>query len=145
MKMGKYIKGFYGWFSLIFLVVGMGIYLFFRKLNIIFFEYIPKPLVLGMFNKSLPSSTLTGIILFNLPDMLWFLSGIFLLRFIWFYNKKWQNIYIYCFYGIALLFETMQLLNSIPGTFDIKDLFFMGIGAFIEGLLYKNFINRRLI
>jgi hypothetical protein len=143
--MEKLIKRLYGWLSLIFLFSGMSIYLFFRGLNIILFEGIPKPTVLGMFYKPLPSSALTGIILYNLPDMLWFLSGILLLRLIWLYNKKWQNIYLYCFYGIALIFETMQLLNYIPGTFDIMDLFFMGIGAFFEGLLYKHFINRRLI
>jgi hypothetical protein len=145
MKMVKLVKGFYVWLSLISLIIGMGIYLFFRGLNMIFFEYIPKPIILGMFYKPLPYSAFTGIILYNLPDMLWFLSGIFLLRFIWFNNKKWQNIYICCFYGIALIFETMQLLNNIPGTFDIMDLFFVGIGAFFEGLLYRKFINRRLI
>lgn len=123
----------------------MGIYLFFRGLNMTIFEYIPKPIVLGMFYKPLPFSVFTGIILYNLPDMFWFLSGIFLLRYIWFYDKKWQNIYIYCFYGISLIFETMQLLNNIPGTFDIMDLFFMCIGAFFECLIYKIFINRRFI
>jgi len=109
------------------------------------FEWMPKPSVLGMFYKPLLSSLFAGIIKYNLPDMLWFLSGILLLRFIWFYNKKWQSIYILCFYGIALIFETIQSLNNIPGTFDIMDLFFMGIGAFVEGFLYKTFINRRLI
>jgi hypothetical protein len=123
----------------------MSIYLFFRGLNIIIFEWIQKPTILEMLYKPVPSSLFTGIILYNLPDMLWFLAGLFLLRFIWFYHRKWQNIYIYCFYGIAFIFETMQLSDNIPGTFDIMDLFFMGIGAFFEGLLYKKFIKRSLI
>jgi hypothetical protein len=143
--MEKSVRKFYFWFSFIFLIIGMGIYLFFRGLNIIIFEWIQKPTILEMFYKPLPSSIYTGMILYNLPDMLWFLSGLFLLRFIWFYDKKWQNIYIYSFYGIAFIFETTQLLNNVPGTFDIMDLFFMGIGAFFEGLLYKKFVSRRLI
>ena len=143
--MEKLVRKYYCWFSLIFLIIGMSIYLFFRGLNIILFEWIPKPTILGMFYKHLPSSAFTGILLYNLPDMLWFLSGLLLLRFIWFYNRKWQSIYIYCFYGVALIFETMQLFNNIPGTFDIMDLFFMGIGALLEGLLYKRLIYRRFI
>jgi len=32
-----------------------------------------------------------------------------------------------------------------PGTFDWLDLFFMGIGTFVESSLYRNFIRRRII
>ena len=40
--------------------------------------------------------------------------------------------------------ETSQLSEKVPGTFDLLDLLFMGIGAFVEGLLYKLFTTRRL-
>jgi hypothetical protein len=36
-------------------------------------------------------------------------------------------------------------IEKIPGTFDWFDLLFLGIGAFVEGLLYKKFILRRIV
>jgi hypothetical protein len=89
-------------------------------------------------------SFFTSMLLYNLPDALWFLSGILLIRFIWFNKKKWQGIYIICFYGIALIFETSQISKNVPGTFDVLDLLFMGITAFVEGLLYKKLSERSL-
>jgi glycopeptide antibiotics resistance protein len=142
--MRKYFvaKRLYGWLSLIFLVIGIGIYLFFRQLNMLIFEWISKPALLEMFYMHLHPSVFTSIFLYNIPDMLWFLSGVFLLRFMWFHDKAWQKIYIRSFYGIVLVFETMQLLKNIPGTFDILDLLFMSIGALTEGLLYRILIER---
>jgi hypothetical protein len=137
-------KRFYGLLSLLSLITGMGIYLFFRNLNMVLFEWIPKPGFVGVFSVMVASSFLSSILLYNLPDMLWFLSGIMFLRFIWFYDVKWQSIYLICFYGIALIIETRQMSENVPGTFDIFDLIFMGIGAFIEGLLYKTAVKRRL-
>jgi glycopeptide antibiotics resistance protein len=67
------------------------------------------------------------------------------LRFIWFHRTKIQKAYIHCFYAIGAIFEISQLSEKVPGTFDFLDLLFMGIGAFIEGLLYKTFIKRRLV
>jgi len=77
--------------------------------------------------------------------MLWFVSGILFLRFIWFYKINIQKTYISCFYGIGVLFETSQLSKNVPGTFDWLDLLFMGIGAFVEGSLYNIFIRRRFV
>jgi hypothetical protein len=68
-------------------------------------------------------------------------SGILLLRFIWFDRPKEQRAYIFCFYGIGIFFEILQLSNKVPGTFDFLDLLFMGVGAFVEGLLYKSFVK----
>jgi hypothetical protein len=127
----------YGIASLVSLFIGFGIYLFFRKLNILLFNLIPKPGFLENVFVPVRHSVFSSILLYNIPDALWFLSGILLIRFIWFGNKKWQRIYILCFYGVALIIETSQLSKNIPGTFDILDLLFMGITALIEGLLYK--------
>ena len=77
--------------------------------------------------------------------MLWFVSAILFLRFIWFYKYKEQIVYIICFYAIGLIFEISQLSEKIPGTFDRLDLIFLCIGAFVEGLLYKKFIIRRYV
>jgi hypothetical protein len=110
----------------------------------VLFEWIPKPKFIEAFSLPIAKSFLSSILLYNLPDMLWFLSGMMFLRFMWFYDTKWQKIYLRCFCGIALIIETSQLSENIPGTFDLLDLLFMGIGAFVEGLLYTNFVKRRL-
>jgi hypothetical protein len=58
--------------------------------------------------------------------------------FIWFYKSKTQAAYIWCFYAAGLIIEISQMSEKIPGTFDLLDLFFLGIGAFVEGLLYND-------
>jgi hypothetical protein len=76
--------------------------------------------------------------------MLWFVSAVLFFRFIWFYKTKTQRAYIWCFYGIGFGLEISQLSEKIPGTFDWLDLLSFGIGAFVEGLLYKKIILRRI-
>ena len=80
----------------------------------------------------------------NTAGMLWFVSGILFLRFVWFYKAKTQAVYIGCFYAVAAVIEISQLSERVPGTFDVLDLLFMGIGAFVEGLLYNNYVKRRI-
>ena len=43
-----------------------------------------------------------------------------------------------------MILEASQLSKNVPGTFDWLDLFFMGVGAFVEGLLYKLFMGKTL-
>ena len=134
----KKIRVFYGILSLFTLAFGICIYIIFRDLNhLIVFKWIPwleftKPILV-----ELKPSVFSYILKYNIPDMLWFVSGILLLRFIWFNKQKEQKIYILCFYAIGLAFEISQLFDFIPGTFDFLDLLFMGTGAFFEGLLYN--------
>jgi hypothetical protein len=122
----------------------MGIYLFFRDLNMVLFEWIPKPAMLERAFIPISPSAFSSILLYNVPDTLWFLSGIWFLRFLWFDDRKWQGIYIPCFYVIAAIIETSQLSKNIPGTFDVLDLVFMGITALVEGLLYTTLVKRSL-
>jgi len=77
--------------------------------------------------------------------MLWFISAILFFRFIWFYKFKEQTVYIICFYIIGFIFEISQISGKVPGTFDWFDLIFLSIGAFVESLLYKKFILRRIV
>jgi hypothetical protein len=138
------VRAFYGLFSLLSLILGMVIYLVFRDMsNMILFARLPKFGFVKTVFIQLKPSIFSYFLKFNLPDILWFLSGVFLLRFIWFFNYKAQKIYIFCFYGTGLIFEISQLSESVPGTFDMLDLLFMGITAFVEGLLYKNFNTTR--
>jgi len=139
----KKIRLFAGLLSIFSLIAGMVLYLLFRDINnIIPFSWIPKPLFFETVLAPLKPSTFSNFIRYHLPDMLWFISGILFFRFIWFYNKKIQTVYLWCFYCAGFIFETSQLSEKVPGTFDLLDLLFMGIGAFAEGLLYKKFVLR---
>jgi hypothetical protein len=140
------IRLFYGLFSLLTLFAGMGIYLLFRNINnMLLFSLMPKPVFLKSNLIPLIPSIFSNILKFNIPDMLWFVSAILFFRFIWFYKYKEQTVYIICFYIIGLIFEISQLSEKFPGTFDWFDLFFLSIGAFVEGLIYKKFILRRIV
>ena len=142
----KRIRLLYGLLSLVTLLAGLTIYLLFRDVNnIVLFAWIPKPEFLKTVLVPLKPSVMADFLRYHLPDTLWFVSAILFFRFIWFYKIKTQKLYIFCFYGIGLILETSQLSKKVPGTFDWLDLFFMGIGAFVEGLLYKLFIKRRLV
>ena len=115
----------------------------FRDLNSLFFNsWILK----FEFTKDafiqLSPSIITNIFIYNVPDMLWFISGILLIRFIWFNVTKEQRVYLLCFYLIGFVFEIWQLSDNFPGTFDCLDLLFMGIGAFFESLLNNKLIRR---
>jgi hypothetical protein len=142
----KRIRNIYGLLSLLTLTLGISIYLLFRDFNnMILFSWVTKPNFLETTLLPLNSSVFTDILRYNLPDMFWFVSAILLLRFIWLKNFKVQTIYILSFYVIGLVFEISQLSKIVPGTFDWLDLIFFGIGAFVEGLLYKIFISRRCL
>jgi len=139
-------RALYDLSSLFTLLAGIAIYLLFRDLNnIVLFKWIPKPAFVETVLVPLQPSAAANFLRYHLPDTLWFVSAILFLRFLWFYNTKAQTAYIVCFYGIALALETSQLSENVPGTFDRLDLLFFGIGAFVEGLLYKFFATRRYV
>jgi len=124
----------------------MCIYLLFRDLNnIILFDWMPKPEFARNVIIQLPPTILTSVLKHNLAGMFWFVSGILFFRFIWFRRARTQWAYIFAFYGVGTILEVSQLSEKIPGTFDMLDLLFMGIGAFLEGLLYKFFVERRIV
>jgi len=90
----KKIKLFYGLFTILFLVLGMCIYLLFRDMNnMFFFTWFPKMEFTKTIFIQLGQSIISYVVKYNLPDMLWFLSGILLLRFIWFFNIDVQKGY----------------------------------------------------
>jgi len=136
----------YGLLSLLSLVTGIAIYLLFRDLNnMLLFSWIPKPVFAGTVLIPLRPSLFSNILRFNLPDTLWFLSAILFFRCLWFYQTKIQKAYIFSFYVIAAVFETSQLSEKVPGTFDLLDLVFMGFFAFLESLTFNLFIRRRIV
>ena len=138
----KSIRILYGIFSILSLLTGILIYLLLRDMsNMIIFAWLPRPTFAGTVFVQLKPSPFSYVLMYNLPDMLWFLSGILFFRFIWFDRKKTQKAYIFCFYGIGAVIEISQLSERVYGTFDLLDLFFMGLGAFIEALVH-NFLTR---
>ena len=138
-------RGVYGLASIAFLVSGMLIYVFFRELdNMILFKWIPKPEFVKVLFIQLEPLFILNIIKYNFPYIFWFLSGILLMRFIWFNNLRIQKIYVFCFYICCFAYVLFKISNIFPGTFDWMDLLFMGIGAFLESILYKKLLIRRI-
>jgi len=138
-------RRFYCFASIISLFMGMAIYLLFRNTNMLLFQWLPKLEYFKNVYIPMEHSIFRSMLLFNLPDALWFVSGILFLRFLWFKEYKEQKFYLLCFYSIGSVFEINQLSEKIPGTFDYLDFLFMGIGAFVEGLLYKKLTLRRIV
>jgi len=119
--------------SFISLLTGILCYLFFRPsfifhINIFKMEKFDK---LVFFN----------FLRYNLPDGLWLISGIFLLRAIWIRNYLISQVYIGTLIIFSLLFEILQYFNITPGTFDAIDLIFMGIIALVEQIIYFLFLK----
>ena len=128
------------------LVGGIGIYAFFRNIDaMILFRFFSKP---GFLN-GLPFHPDTGnlavsVFVFHGPNMLWLLSGLFFIRSVWIANKKWMQLYLIVFFLIALANEMAQISPGIPGTFDVFDLLFMCLAAFLESAIYQFSFNRRI-
>jgi len=133
-NLAKKVRLFYAIFSILFLSIGFLIYLLFRDSKLLFFDWInfnvSKNIVLNINNN------VNNIILYNLPDGLWILSGIMFIRIIWFNKIKLCNIYIISFSFIAIILEILQLLPYIPGTFDILDIITMISFVLFEQLIF---------
>jgi len=126
--------------------MGIGIYVLFRNLSYLhFLAWIPLPEFAKKAFIPLPPSAFSFFVMYNLAGMLWFVSGIAFLRFVWFYRAGTQKVYVGSFYALGALIEISQLSERVSGTFDLLDLLFMGIGAFVEGLLYTIFVKRRMV
>ena len=126
--------------------MGIGIYVLFRDLSHLrFLAWSPLPEFAGKAFIQLPPSPFSSIVMYNLAGMLWFVSGIAFLRFVWFHRVGTQRVYVGSFYALGALIEISQLSENVSGTFDPLDLLFMGIGAFVEGLLYNFFVKRRMV
>jgi len=92
----------------------------------------------------LPDNAISYFIKYNLCDGLWILSGILFFRFIWFNNIKISQYYVIIFIFIALIHQFLQIIEYIPGTFDIMDIITMVVFALLEQLLYFYTTRRRL-
>jgi hypothetical protein len=75
---------------------------------------------------------------YNLPNGLWLLSGLLFIRAIWWKDGKTGGIYVQVFVTGAVFLELCQLLENIPGTFDLLDLLLPVIIALAESFINKN-------
>ena len=124
--------------SLCSLMLGFCAYVLFRESDLLINDIFN----IRFFNtRKFDNLIFIDFIKYNLPDGLWLLSGILLLRSIWISNQKVSQIYTGVFILIAFLFELGQI-SFIPGTFDVMDLIIMVIFAFCEQITYKIFIRR---
>jgi hypothetical protein len=132
--------------AIISLFSGMAIYVFFRQINhIIFFQLFTKPAFLSGLPFYINSRNFAlSFIVFQGPDILWLLCGLFFIRSVWIENKPWMQKYLTLFFIIAIVFELCQILPFFSGTFDIFDLLFLCITAFMESAIYNYFFRRIL-
>jgi len=143
----KKIRATYGLLALLFLFMGMCIYLLFRDLNnIALFDWMSKPSFLATPLISLNTDTIWGyLFVFNLPHGLWCLSGLLIIRAIWLTGVKWRAVYGGIFLTIISAIEISQLSENRHGTFDVLDLASYGVSAFLESVTYNKFIKRRVL
>jgi len=135
----SYIRAVYGISSLVALSAGFLCYYFFRDSNLIFYNIFNINITHN--NLYLPGNFFSDFLKYNLCDGLWLVSGLLLLRFIWFGNPGIGNNYIIVFICAALLLELLQIIKYFPGTFDILDMITMVIFALLERCIY--FYNKR--
>lgn len=79
-------------------------------------------------------------LIFSLPNGLWILSLLIILGLIWEKHRIFFIIYSSFFTGISILFEFLQKVELIPGTFDIADILVLLIFHILGFLIYEFFI-----
>jgi Na+-translocating ferredoxin:NAD+ oxidoreductase RnfA subunit len=123
-----------------FLTAGGLVYLLFRNARLLIFDWFQDLEHLnGLYlNLDTKNSATLSVLVFNLPDGLWLVSGILAIRGIWAGDRKMGNVYGLIFVITAVLLELLQLFPEIPGTFDPLDIITMVSAAFVEGAVYKN-------
>jgi len=146
----KHIKGLkFGYIIVSFstFLVGIAIYAFFRNINnMTLFRFIPKPqFLVSLYSPIKTESIWSNMFIYNLPYGLWCLSGLFFVRSVWLQNRKWRTIYCCVFLVFVMSYVLLKIHGITPGTFDVLDLVFMVFFAFIESLIFKLFIDRRIL
>jgi hypothetical protein len=129
--------------SLIILALGITVYVLFRDTNLQLFEWLPilkVPRVKVPFD--IKGHAVLSFLVYNLPDGLWLLSGIMFIRVVWWQDRKTGGLYVRFFITVAIALELLQLLKTVPGTFDISDLFLLIIIASIEYIINSKFFKR---
>ena len=128
--------------SIMFILIGGFIYLFFRPHTLNMFVWLriincEQFFQLREYNHNLK---FLDFLIFSLPDGLWILSLLIILGLIWKKHRIFFIIYSSFFTGISILFEFLQKVEFIPGTFDIADILVLLIFHILGFLIYDFFI-----
>jgi hypothetical protein len=76
--------------------------------------------------------------LYSLPDGLWIFSYICFMLFVWRQKINMNNLFWFALLPmIAILSEMGQLLQIVPGTFDIIDFVFYVAGSFLPFVIFR--------
>ena len=126
---------------------GVAIYACFRNINnMLLWQFLPKPKLQDLELIHINTNSIwLYLFSYNLPNGLWCLSGLLLIRASWLTNKKYEISYRVIWISATAIFEIMQLVEIIPGTFDLLDLASIGIFAFLESIIFTMFVKRRIL
>jgi hypothetical protein len=110
-------------FAFISLFIGGFIYICFRDKNSLFFSLLRCfKINYSIFSQiNFRSNIVTTFIIYCLPNGLWVLSGLLLLKTLLKYGKM-LVFYSIVFIIISLFYEIGQYFNIVSGTFDILDI-----------------------
>ena len=123
---------------------GAVIYPLFRGADLWVWQFIPRPHWWEMLRIPFDSTNaVVSALVYSGPDALWLLSGIFLLRALFFHERRIQSLYINIFVCIAIGIEAGQYFGIVPGTYDLIDLLFMSGVALAEGIIYTFIVTKR--
>jgi hypothetical protein len=123
------MRVFYAVFAVFSLLLGFAVYYFFRSGDILFYSWIgAADLPVFQRQNTGPFAWLTG----SLPDGLWTLSGLMLLRCVLWKNKKLCEVYLGVFCLFALSYELLQISEKVRGTFDPVDVCFIIAAIVVE-------------
>lgn len=79
----------------------------------------------------------TAFIRYHLSDILWYQSLLFMIIYIYHIKKIFHAGVVYYFaISLPFVFEILQLVRLIPGTFDWWDIFFYLILLFLNYFIY---------
>ncbi|HUR31485.1 MAG TPA: hypothetical protein VMZ69_08620 [Saprospiraceae bacterium] len=92
--------------------------------------------VLRFFQKLIHNTDIPEWIIYSLPDGLWMFALILLILMLWdFKLNKGSFLWVIIAFFLGILFEALQGLHIVRGTFDIIDIYFILI-AVILPILY---------
>lgn len=125
--------------SIMFILIGGFIYLFFRSHTLNMFVWLriincEQFFQLREYNHNLK---FLDFLIFSFPNGLWILSLLIILGLIWEKHRIFFIIYSSFFTGISILFEFFQKFGLIPGTFDIADILVLLIFHIVGFLIYE--------
>jgi len=121
-------------FTIVPLIVGMIIYLFFRKDNILIFDLLNFNASKNLFFE------LPRLINSYLTDFLWIFSFTSLMLYIWRKNLNLNNfIWIVLPLIFAIIFEFLQKQGIVNGTYDKFDILTYILGNFIAIIINLKF------